>query len=697
MTAKLHYRKFDTDYMRAFQGDSFVHNDLPVVTIAEDRVVFPLSPEIDAAAPDIPVWQRWNDYGIGLLAKPDRGALKQAEAAFTQVAGLGRADGELNLARVLIREGRLDEAATALRRASAGGGNPWSVAWFGAEVDLQNGEFDAAIAALTGIVETRFADARARGFDFSRDYRLLNKLGGALFERAKLAKSPADEINWLEAAAQRYQAALKQDAENFTAHYGLAQVHSRLGNEKIARHHRQQHSRYRRDDNAHDRAVTAAQAARHGCQPCRRKRLSSTTCSGLVRTARNHERDILAGWRSADPTRTMALRGRRRRYCPRLLSSASCSRATAASKHPLSWTPPARCCGPPQPSVRRRSHSPTSPRRPGVDFEHTNGAYGERLLPETMGGGVAFPGLRQRWRSGPSTGQLGHLALAGFANRTAHLPAVPKPWRRARSTMLSAAVGLDVRLYGMGTAVGDYDGDGFADVFITAVGHNRLMRNVAGERFEDVTASTGVAGGQDAWSTSAAFFDADGDDDLDLFVGNYVAWSPEIDRAVDFRLTGIGRAYGPPTDFPGAHPILYRNDGGVFTEISEDAGIHVANPSTGAPVGKALAVQPVDLNDDGQLDLVVANDTVRNFVFQNLGDGRFQEVGISLGIAFDTTGSATGAMGIDTLRFADDTMVGIAIGNFANEMSSFYVARPARACSATMPSCPASVRRAGAR
>ena len=311
----------------------------------------------------------------------------------------------------------------------------------------------------------------------------------------------------------------------------------------------------------------------------------------------------------------------------------------------------------------------------GVHFQHTHGAYGERLLPETMGGGVAFLDY-------DNDGDQDLLLVNSDTWPWRDSPAVPPTSRLYRNRGdgsfddVSAAVGLDVRLYGMGAAVGDYDGDGFADVFITAVGHNRLMRNVAGERFEDVTDRTGVAGAQDAWSTSAAFFDADGDDDLDLFVGNYVAWSPEIDRAVDFRLTGIGRAYGPPTDFPGAHSVLYRNDGGVFTDVSEDAGIHVANASTGAPVGKALAVQPVDLNDDGQLDLVVANDTVRNFVFVNLGDGRFQEVGISLGIAFDTTGSATGAMGIDTLRFADDTMVGIAIGNFANEMSSFYVTRP---------------------
>ena len=311
----------------------------------------------------------------------------------------------------------------------------------------------------------------------------------------------------------------------------------------------------------------------------------------------------------------------------------------------------------------------------GVHFQHTHGAYGERLLPETMGGGVAFLDY-------DNDGDQDLLLVNSDTWPWQDPPAAPPTSRLYRNRSdgsfddVSATVGLDVRLYGMGAAVGDYDGDGFVDVLITAVGRNRLMRNVAGERFEDVTDSAGVAGTEDAWSTSAAFFDADGDDDLDLFVSNYVAWSPEIDRAVDFRLTGIGRAYGPPTDFPGAHSVLYRNDGGVFTEISEDAGIHVANASTGAPVGKALAVQPVDLNDDGQLDLVVANDTVRNFVFVNLGGGRFQEVGISLGIAFDTTGSATGAMGIDTLRFAGDTMVGIAIGNFANEMSSFYVARP---------------------
>ena len=191
-----------------------------------------------------------------------------------------------------------------------------------------------------------------------------------------------------------------------------------------------------------------------------------------------------------------------------------------------------------------------------------------------------------------------------------------------------------------------------------------------------MTEAAGVAGAEDAWSTSAAFFDSDGDGDLDLFVCNYVAWSPSIDREVDFRLTGVGRAYGPPTDFPGADSTLYRNDGGVFVDVSEEAGVQVRHPATGSPVGKALAVRPLDVNGDGHLDLAVANDTVGNFLFVNQGDGRFRERAAQAGFAFDTSGAATGAMGIDAARYANDGRVAVAIGNFANEMSSFYVQRP---------------------
>ena len=265
LVARLRYRKFDTTYMRHFQGDDFLANDLPIVTIAEDRVVFPVanapSRAVSANAPEVPGWQRWNDYGIGLLAKPDRGALRQAEQAFRQVAALGRGDGPLNLARVLIREGRLDEAGEALRQAATMDARPWSVAWFGALVDVQNGEFDAAIDAFESLVDTRFPEARRRGFDFSRDTRLLNALGGALFERAKLEAKPSAAEEWLREAAGRFQQALVQDPENAAAHYGLAQVFARLGDAEGEGRHRRQHARYRPDDNAADRAVAVARRA----------------------------------------------------------------------------------------------------------------------------------------------------------------------------------------------------------------------------------------------------------------------------------------------------------------------------------------------------------------------------------------------------------------------------------------------------
>ncbi len=313
-------------------------------------------------------------------------------------------------------------------------------------------------------------------------------------------------------------------------------------------------------------------------------------------------------------------------------------------------------------------------RAAGINFVHETGAYGDRLLPETMGGGVAFLDYDND----------GHqdLLLINSDYWSWREDKSPPPQMRLYHNQgdgvfedVTTAVGLDLTLYGMGVAVGDYDGDGFVDIFVTAVGENRLLRNEAGVRFVDTTAESGVAGAIDAWSTSAAFLDYDRDGDLDLFVCNYIAWSPEINREVDYSLTGIGRAYGPPTDFAGTNSYLYRNDSGHFTDVSAAAGIQVAHETTGKAVGKALAVHPVDVNGDGWLDIAVANDTVRNFLFLNQTDGRFIETGIESGFAFDSAGLATGAMGIDAAYFANDQRLAIAIGNFANEMTSFYTSR----------------------
>jgi len=323
----------------------------------------------------------------------------------------------------------------------------------------------------------------------------------------------------------------------------------------------------------------------------------------------------------------------------------------------------------------------------GIDFVHTNGAYGERLMPETIGSGAAFFDYD---RDGDQD-----LFLVNSREWTGHetLPKQPtqKLYRNdgtGHFEDVSAGSGLGITAYGMGVGVGDVDGDGWDDLYLTTLNANYLFRNVAaedgGRRFEDITETAGVAGRDDAWSSSAAFLDYDKDGDLDLFVVNYVKWSREIDLEIDFRLTGLGRAYGAPVNFIGTDNLLYRNDGPGedgqlrFTDVSATAGIHVPDPITGNPVGKGLGVVPFDYDGDGWPDLMVVNDTVRNFLYHNLGDGRFEETAIFEGVAYDRNGKGTSAMGVDVAQFRDDADLGIAVGNFANEMASLFVTSDGR-------------------
>ncbi|MCZ6793418.1 MAG: CRTAC1 family protein [Planctomycetota bacterium] len=309
----------------------------------------------------------------------------------------------------------------------------------------------------------------------------------------------------------------------------------------------------------------------------------------------------------------------------------------------------------------------------GIRFHHENGARGEKLLPETMGPGCAF--LDHDGDEDPDIVLVNATVWPGdpAASEPPPTPALYRNDGGGAFTEVTREAGLAVSLYGMGVAVADYDGDGRVDVFLTAVGENRLFRNVGG-RFEEVTRQAGVAGGADEWSTSAGFFDGDGDGDLDLFVCNYVRWSREIDANVNYRLVGVGRAYGPPTHFEGTQPYYYRNDGdGTFTEVAAQVGLHVTNAATGVPVAKALALIPFDVDLDGWMDILVANDTVRNFLFKNRGDGTFVEEGRGLGVAYDSDGNSTGAMGVDAAYYRNDRSLALAVGNFATEMSSLYV------------------------
>ncbi|MCY3884158.1 MAG: multiheme c-type cytochrome, partial [Gammaproteobacteria bacterium] len=268
ITATLNYRKFDTTFLRAFQGDETLPNDLPITAIAKDSVELSIgtafssssvgvSPEIDKEQ-DVPEWIRWNDYGIGWLTKPNNSALRQAEYAFRRVSDYGRGEGHLNSARTLLKEGRLDEAAAELQLAEQLEAYPWSVAWFSGLIDLQLGQLDEAIRKFNALVRTEFTEARSRGFDFSLDYRLRNTLARAYFERSKLAESESDQMNWLNLSINEYKEALQVDPENVSAHYGLATNYSQLENLELEARHRSLHDKYRVDDNARDRALAEA-------------------------------------------------------------------------------------------------------------------------------------------------------------------------------------------------------------------------------------------------------------------------------------------------------------------------------------------------------------------------------------------------------------------------------------------------------
>jgi hypothetical protein len=329
----------------------------------------------------------------------------------------------------------------------------------------------------------------------------------------------------------------------------------------------------------------------------------------------------------------------------------------------------------------------------GIRFTHTNGAYGKKLLPETMGSGVAFLDYDNDGKQDLLF--VNSCPWPGSKDRT---EATLKLYRnRGDGTFedVTEKAGLNVTMYGMGVTCGDYDNDGWIDVFITGVGGNRLFRNDRG-RFVDVTDKMKV-GGPGGWgkalaagdfekhgepllfSSSATFLDYDGDGRLDLFVCNYVIWSPQFDLSKGFTLAGDTRAYGAPRYFEGTTCILYRNMGDHFEDVSERAGVQVLDTEGVGPgtrkrgVGKSLGVIVCDPDEDGWPDIVVANDTVRNFFFHNVegknGERVFQEEGTVSGVAY-AGGRERGAMGIDWGEYRPG-LHALIIANFSNEPNTF--------------------------
>lgn len=299
-----------------------------------------------------------------------------------------------------------------------------------------------------------------------------------------------------------------------------------------------------------------------------------------------------------------------------------------------------------------------------IAFNRNNGAYGKYYLPETMGGGGAFIDY-------DNDGYPDILLLNGAwwepraTNNGKPTPALYHNNRNGTFTDVTKEMGLDIFCAGMGVAVGDYDNDGYDDLYITAVGRNYLFHNEKGKGFKEVAESTGVM--DKGWSSSAGWVDYDNDGKLDLFVCHYVQWTPET----DISCTSKGfKSYCRPQEYLGESCRLYHNEGnGRFRDVTHESGIENQK-------SKALGVAFFDLNGDGYTDIVVTNDMEPNFVFLNSGKGAFKEVGFESGIALGDSANARAGMGVDIADYRNEGNFGLAIGNFSFEGLGFYPITP---------------------
>ncbi len=296
----------------------------------------------------------------------------------------------------------------------------------------------------------------------------------------------------------------------------------------------------------------------------------------------------------------------------------------------------------------------------GIQFHHNSGAFGGKFLPETLGSGCAFLDYdRDGWQD---------ILLINGADWPGH--------KKSRTTLrlyhnngngtftdVTTRAGLDVELYGMGVAIGDYNNDGFPDILITCVGQNRLFRNTGKGTFVDVTTAAGL-GKREGFSTSALWFDYDRDGLLDLFVCNYVKWSPDHD--VFCSLDGKHKSYCTPEAYRGATCWLFHNRGdGTFEDVTAASGIFDSS-------SKSLGVALFDENHDGWPDLLVANDTQPNKLYRNQHNGTFKDSAVEAGIAFSSEGKARAGMGVDVADFDNSGSPGVGITNFDNEMIGLY-------------------------